>query len=1356
MKKKLLSLLLVLCMVLPMVPFGAFTIAAADAEGATVTFINANVSPAETVSTQTVGVVMDFTVPEVPDDGLGWYHVSNTGVIREASTYLYQAAQDMTFYLLPRSSTFSPSSNWPRYTAKTRFDGWTNNWTAGSYIGSSYTLFDNMPADANNMLQNKSIWSYGGIYLAHTQHMITQSAGALALSYHALADGKIDVDFEALGIAYTADGANFSDTLMAVAVNGVVVWPAAAANQAVTAKPFTGTGYTFKYNSNGQQTTYYPTIETSWAYLKLDEQTAAPSEYTSGTDAVVTTVAKTGELMTEYKAYCEKNGYPHGISVSAGDRVDVVFSRVNTPHIYAYPTITYTSVTGEPLSAGDIIMGGDVAGDNYIASSLVTGGENFAAYGSAANPYSLAKDFTGGWDFASYSNGVVDNNLTLDTTYGNIGNWTTGCLWINKLGGVARTMVGIADSYDPKTYGAGFTYKVTQTGTVTAVASFNVMDSMAQLKAVYYSIVKVNADGATVVYPTEGMAGAADVATEGAGIKYTSPGVRKETATFKVESGDQLVFLFRANTVINNYNGLHFINNFRAHLSYAEQILPSSSLVLGSLRADSSNKVVMPAGWKFVGRSVSDYNSMLVLDTLCSNAGVAGAVSGGEGWLMAVGGPTSPRINFWPNRSSRETEGWTWGQWGAVNADGSWNAGLQYTAPFTGYVDISLDNIVSCAANASVGVFVNGAMVWPTASGSYGVQSNWFPLKDRTNGNKAYNVTPELTNTDLLKGVFVEAGDVVEILNKRSSGGYATTIEATVSYSRMLAKGEQYIKMAGMDPIIAKAGDIVTLPKYTGTSAMLGWDADGNGKPDYADGAVFEMPNEILRLTPVTAGSVSFAANGKPIANADKTITYQNGWTAGIYDNGAGKFVPFTYANTGEPVFCHNTSGWGDTSGMYKGSSNRFAMSDKVTADGRYHVGVQYTTDKNGTVLIDFASLELQRECNSSDVAGRLAGGFAIYLNGVKIAPMDEDYYYYESETVYAKGANVYGDMHLLNMFHADGPLSVDVKTGDVIEVRGFKGDAASRMFVINPLITYTEVFSAPAITASAVTLGETFTMNVYASLTSPRLDYTDEVYLVIGNGYELPVSQIVDNTAEDTLFSNVDYVFEIPELPLKYLSMTFDVYMRVYYEDGSYKDSKTVTIGAAEYAKAAIASPETDNDLKLAAAALLEYAVAADAYYFGEDTSYMIPDDMPLMPTIVPENVFNLTEFDGNASITGATLTLNATVGLRVYINTSKNANRFVLLVDDNEEFSSPRRLQLQKRPSGGYMVDIDVSAAEFSEPFYFCVEDLYGDQQSEVLTYSVESYVARQYENEDASAELLDLLDAMLVLCKTANDIA
>ena len=151
-----------------------------------------------------------------------------------------------------------------------------------------------------------------------------------------------------------------------------------------------------------------------------------------------------------------------------------------------------------------------------------------------------------------------------------------------------------------------------------------------------------------------------------------------------------------------------------------------------------------------------------------------------------------------------------------------------------------------------------------------------------------------------------------------------------------------------------------------------------------------------------------------------------------------------------------------------------------------------------------------------------------------------------------------------------------------------------------------------------------------------------------------------------------------------------------------------------------------------------------------------MIPDDMPLMPTIVPENVFNLTEFDGDASITGATLTLNATVGLRVYINTSKNANRFVLLVDDNEEFSSPRRLQLQKRPSGGYMVDIDVSAAEFSDAFYFCVEDINGDQQSEVLTYSVESYVARQYENEDASEELLALLDAMLVLCKTANDVA
>ncbi len=796
-----------------------------------------------------------------------------------------------------------------------------------------------------------------------------------------------------------------------------------------------------------------------------------------------------------------------------------------------------------------------------------------------------------------------------------------------------------------------------------------------------------------------------------------------------------------------------------------DKVTVNAELVYGAVTADlsfsrdevsytSDFKAVLPIGWSLLGHNASNFNDVQVLDTLYNlddNAWKAGPSRGTDGWFVSPsnkGGlwDQSPAFN-WLNKTDRI--GGYWGPWMGACPTGSWNAAYAFTAPYAGYVNVAINEVKPDTTSTDyIAVFVGGIMVWPTAGGSYTNVGDWHYAQDDIND----------TDLTLLNNLFVESGEKIEIMVKAGEFHAAVYVASSVNYARTFDADQLYIKLPNpvAQVVPAVAGERVTLPEYAGSGAFLGWDANGDGAVDYTDGQTFTMPNETVRLMPIMAAATTFHTN-LPTYNADNSVTYNGGWKAGVYDIGAGKFVPFNYGQKSEVRFSFNNRPWdGSTAAMY--STGRFAMSETVVADGRYNVAVQYTTEMSGNITVDFANLQLQRETNSSDKPGYVAGGFAIYHNGVKIAPVDADYYYYKSANTYAVSNSPVptDEGNLLAMFRADGELTLDVKKGDTIEVRAFKDDSASRMFIINPTINYNSVTSAPVITATSVTIGETFTMNVFASLNAPRHDYTDEVYLVIGNGYELPVSQIADNTAEGAFFADVDYVFEIPELPLRYLSMTFDVYMRVYYEDGTYKDSKTVTIGAAEYAKAAIASPETDNELKLAAAALLEYSVASDAYFYGYDSSDMLPDDMPLMPTIVPENVFNLTEFDGDASISGATLTLTETVGLRVYVKTAKNPGRFVLLVDDNEEFSSPRRLQLEKRPSGGYMVDIEVSAAEFSDAFYFCVEDINGDQQSEVLTYSVESYVARQYENEDASEELLALLDAMLVLCKTANDVA
>ncbi len=122
MKKRVLSLLLVACMLLTVLPAMALPVVAEETEatGATIKFVNANVNPQVVVDEQTLsGDVMSFTIPALPENGLGWYHMAPDGTIREASTYWGEAAADMTFYLASSKAPFNPSTNWPVFEGST-------------------------------------------------------------------------------------------------------------------------------------------------------------------------------------------------------------------------------------------------------------------------------------------------------------------------------------------------------------------------------------------------------------------------------------------------------------------------------------------------------------------------------------------------------------------------------------------------------------------------------------------------------------------------------------------------------------------------------------------------------------------------------------------------------------------------------------------------------------------------------------------------------------------------------------------------------------------------------------------------------------------------------------------------------------------------------------------------------------------------------------------------------------------------------------------------------------------------------------------------------------------------------------
>ncbi len=1123
MKKRILSFLLVVCMLLPLIPFSAISVLAQEGAAITVSFIDANVSPAVTVSQQAVNVAGFFTVPQVPDDAFGWYCILPNGLIREASTYLGHITEDMTFYLTKHASTFHPSQNWPLYTSgdyKTAlqgiFHGYRGGWTVGSYIDDVYTRMTKI--NEYTILENKGIWSHGGIYLDEGR-MVTQRNGMLALSYHAPISGEVDIDFEALRIDRNTDGAVYSDVAMAIAVNGVIVWPQSAAGKPVSNHPVTSTPYTFPYIYQSKIYTgvYYDAPVTDWAYLELPS-VSLPENYTNlydleslnfdwtaycktrasleaellaaveagsmtaeqretelaNYDSVyalcreTANYTKTGDLLAVYEAFCKESTSPHDIRVNAGDRIDIVFSRVNTPHISAYPTVTYTRINdqspltidyattegeGSTLSAAD-----DLNWPHAHRDEAVTVGTKGA--------YVLDSDFTDGWSFIGYHNGAVAQQV-FDTAYASYGEWPTGILWLDDTG-LSRTAVE-GKTKDFQHYGVGFAYDLPYSGTVKFDAAFQ-LSQASGTQAIYFSVLRVNAEGVTVVYPASGETGdqIADVETEGAGIRYLTSGAKQERSNaISVKEGDRLVFVWRDACIMEHtgYYNRDFASQVSLTVSYEKKLSghtriydPQCGYATPSHTPLAGTQVTYTDGWDLVGHSLSAYEP-------AKQIGTVSEVTASETWFSdgytgsIWSAPKDASFTYiGPNRN------WPVG-YGVIPTIGA-AAGWRYTSESSGKIDLtflSLQSQHSVGSNGYVAVFHNGKMIWPMAE---------------EEGDSYYSL------------MYSDFNGIAQPAKWAKIGSYKTPLTNEQILALPVADGSA--ATGSLSGIAVKEGDQIEILCRNDGSATSFWNSNSTGY--IGTFAVFYEKKLELEY--------SFSINSMP-AKPDNTVE-ENYSARPIFEDEAWSFVAFPKSNISE------TAAYTDYVAMNRNSSSQTAPWDdafwgindpawaydndnnvafrivgghpywgetNAAIIGRSSVGgYRYTTPYAGKINIDITRLFTMELDNTDENGTPVKNGnifAAIYVNNEKIWPSGEDWYALAEQGVdYAESTMLSAEEALTGITVGKG-ATVDFLLRSDLRY-------ASRGTVFHGAVAFQETY--PVSLQSAITLGSAFKLAITAN----------------------------------------------------------------------------------------------------------------------------------------------------------------------------------------------------------------------------------------------------------------------------------
>ena len=672
---------------------------------------------------------------------------------------------------------------------------------------------------------------------------------------------------------------------------------------------------------------------------------------------------------------------------------------------------------------------------------------------------------------------------------------------------------------------------------------------------------------------------------------------------------------------------------------------------------------------------------------------------------------------------------------------------IQYTVADAGTYGVKMNAFSEYSAGGhAVAIFKNNELVWPIGAAKKN-QNSWFQ-------------TSRMTNTDTLNtlltsfNVKVEAGDKISFVV-----GKAGDALVWAPVLMRLEGAPIYVSIADPDGINTNSYKVkpnteFTIPTYEGDKIFFGWDADGDGSADYADGATITVGEDSITLNALILKPSKFY-DQRPYWDANnEQVVHQGDWVFGAWDKTTGEFLPVQYYSN--PFVSISGSGpWGaGAPSMYSPArEGLFAMTGTLDyeggyvgekAEGNYVASLQYTATYNGTAQVDFDQLSIGRELNDKEDAtpSAIVAGFAIYVDNVKVWPADgKEYYWFDSSKVMADAENggIYEERNISCDFRTammeDGswpfPVTLeDVAIGSVIDIRAVRGTPYNWAFYIRPTVSFSELAETPVVSSTSVDIEEDFTLNIFTSIlgkeegSTPAMEYWTSK----------PSAIALQNGGKQLeLVGEVNGMYKFAYEGLAAKNMADVIYVRPYTVNettgGQYGEVTEVSI--QKYAEAALGKNEKLDELLVA---MLNYGADAQSLFFHNTNNLANANIKTLAPELADVKadlgaiVDSYAHAEGEVRINDAALLMGTDIGMKYVMNLVEGATTYELEYSKNADFSESTTIAMvETKGNGGVQMKgiYNIKFAELQDVFY--VRPVVDGEAGATLTYSVESYVLR-----------------------------
>ena len=197
-----------------------------------------------------------------------------------------------------------------------------------------------------------------------------------------------------------------------------------------------------------------------------------------------------------------------------------------------------------------------------------------------------------------------------------------------------------------------------------------------------------------------------------------------------------------------------------------------------------------------------------------------------------------------------------------------------------------------------------------------------------------------------------------------------------------------------------------------------------------------------------------------------------------------------------------------------------------------------------------------------------------------------------------------------------------------------------------------------------------------------------------------------------------------------------------------------TTTTSVAAYLKTLIADETQTSETKDLAFATLEYGAAAQKYLGGDEADLVTNGveytySNPKLPVENYSDNYGKPEQSDyvGANITAAWLNLSNSIAIKFKVETTESVEDIYLKVED-KEYSEVARIQGEQKEGYIEFTFDKLNPSQGRDGFVFTVYNNSNEPISEYITYSVESYAARMY-NQITDENMKSLIAATINYC-------